>query len=157
MQVNILLFNFYFYFQARKNLLAIFQTAVDKRRSQRREKIPGKKAKDMMDALIDVEDENGRKLGDEDVIDIMLMYLNAGHESSGHITMWATYFLQRHPECFRKAKVSSNFQLLMTLNMCIYYITLNRCLCRTPYPLTQQIQLYLALFICLNRQNKKKL
>jgi len=101
--------------------LAIFQTAVDKRRSQRRERIPGKKAKDMMDALVDVEDENGRKLGDEDVIDIMLMYLNAGHESSGHITMWATYFLQRHPECFKKAKVSSNFQLLMTLNVYLQY------------------------------------
>ena len=101
--------------------MAIFQTAVDKRRSQRRERIPGKKAKDMMDALVDVEDENGRKLGDEDVIDIMLMYLNAGHESSGHITMWATYFLQRHPECFKKAKVSSNFQLLMTLNVYLQY------------------------------------
>lgn len=64
-----------------------------------------KKAKDMMDSLIDVEDDNGRKLNDEDIIDIMLMYLNAGHESSGHITMWATYFLQKHPEYLKKAKV----------------------------------------------------
>lgn len=87
--------------------MAIFQSIVDKRRSERKEKLsPGQKAKDMMDALIDVKDENGKILGDDEIIDIMLMYLNAGHESSGHITMWATYFLQRHPEFFRKAKVS---------------------------------------------------
>jgi len=70
-------------------------------------KIPGKKAKDMMNALIDVEDENGKKLSGEDITDILLMYLNAGHESSGHIIMWTTYFLQTHPHFFKKAKVST--------------------------------------------------
>ncbi|TKY72429.1 Ent-kaurenoic acid oxidase 2 [Spatholobus suberectus] len=104
MRINLPGFAFHKAFKARKNLLAVFQSVVDKRRKERRENLPGKKAKDMMNALIDVEDENGRKLGDDDVIDIMLMYLNAGHESSGHITMWATYFLQRHPEYFKKAK-----------------------------------------------------
>ncbi|TKY72430.1 Ent-kaurenoic acid oxidase 2 [Spatholobus suberectus] len=104
MRINLPGFAFHKAFKARKNLLAVFQSVVDKRRKERRENLPGEKAKDMMDALIDVEDENGRKLGDDDVIDIMLMYLNAGHESLGHITMWATYFLQRHPEYFKKAK-----------------------------------------------------
>lgn len=60
----------------------------------------------MMDALLDVEDENGRRLTDEEIIDILVMYLNAGHESSGHTTMWATLFLQGHPEFFQKAKVN---------------------------------------------------
>lgn len=104
LRINLPGFAFHKAFKARKNLLAVFQTIVDKRRKERMGKAPAKKAKDMMDALLDVEDENGRKLGDDDVIDIMLMYLNAGHESSGHITMWATYFLQRHPEYFKKAK-----------------------------------------------------
>lgn len=58
-----------------------------------------------MDALLHVEDENGRKLNDEEIIDVLLMYLNAGHESSGHIIMWATVFLQKNPEIFAKAKV----------------------------------------------------
>ncbi|KAI5446707.1 ent-kaurenoic acid oxidase 2 [Lathyrus oleraceus] len=106
MRINIPGFAFHKSLKARKNLVAIFQSIVDKRRNERRgkEPAPGKKAKDMMDSLIDAVDENGRKLGDDEIIDIMLMYLNAGHESSGHITMWATYFLQRHPEFFRKAK-----------------------------------------------------
>ncbi|KEH37115.1 putative cytochrome P450 [Medicago truncatula] len=105
MRINVPGFAFHKALKARKNLVAIFQSIVDKRKNEKREKLlPGQKAKDMMDALVDVVDENGRKLGDDEIIDIMLMYLNAGHESSGHVTMWATYFLQRHPEFFKKAK-----------------------------------------------------
>lgn len=84
--------------------MAIFQTIVDERRERRKDTQPTPK-KDMMEALLDTEDENGRRLDDEEIIDILVMYLNAGHESSGHITMWATVFLQEHPEVFQKAKV----------------------------------------------------
>lgn len=84
--------------------MAIFQSVVDDRREKRRLH-PSTAKKDMMDALMDVEDEKGRRLDDEEIIDILVMYLNAGHESSGHITMWATIFLQQHPEFFAKAKV----------------------------------------------------
>ncbi|KAK7303619.1 hypothetical protein RJT34_14529 [Clitoria ternatea] len=103
MQINIPGFAYHKAFKARKNLVAIFQSIVDERRKIRKGYLPGK-ARDMMDALIDVKDDDGKKLSDEDIIDIMLMYLNAGHESSGHITMWATYFLQKHPEYLQKAK-----------------------------------------------------
>lgn len=58
-----------------------------------------------MDALLDAEDEDGRRLSDEEIIDILIMYLNAGHESSGHTMMWATIFLQQHPQFLQKAKV----------------------------------------------------
>ncbi|KAK1286040.1 Ent-kaurenoic acid oxidase 2 [Acorus calamus] len=51
-----------------------------------------------------LKDENGRSLTDEEVIDVLIMYLNAGHESSGHITMWTTVLLQEHPEFLEKAK-----------------------------------------------------
>lgn len=80
--------------------MAIFQSIVDGRRNLKKDDATNTKKKDMMDSLLDVEDENGRKLTDEEVIDIMLMYLNAGHESSGHITTWATIFLQDHLEYF---------------------------------------------------------
>lgn len=59
----------------------------------------------MLDNLIEAKDENGRTLEDEEIIDVLLMYLNAGHESSGHTIMWATIFLQEHPEILQKAKV----------------------------------------------------
>jgi ent-kaurenoic acid hydroxylase len=78
---------------------------VNERRAQKKAGNFSKKKKDMMDALLEVEDEEGNKLTDEDIIDILIMYLNAGHESSGHTIMWATTFLQQHPEYFQKAKV----------------------------------------------------
>ncbi|KAA8515775.1 hypothetical protein F0562_018614 [Nyssa sinensis] len=103
MAVNLPGFAYHKALKARKNLVAIFQSIVDKRR-ERRKKQPSKSKQDMMDALLDVEDEHGGKLNDEQIIDILVMYLNAGHESSGHITMWTTHFLQQHPEFFQKAK-----------------------------------------------------
>lgn len=85
--------------------MAVFQSIVEERRNQET-KVSAKKT-DMMDALLEVEEENGRKLNDEEIIDVLLMYLNAGHESSGHITMWATIFLQENQEFLQKAKVLS--------------------------------------------------
>ncbi|KAF8380674.1 hypothetical protein HHK36_028164 [Tetracentron sinense] len=103
MAINFPGFAYHKALKARKKLVAILQSVVD----QRREMMKNNKSttkKDMMNALLEVEDESGRKLDDEEIIDILVMYLNAGHESSGHITMWATVFLQEHPEFFRKAK-----------------------------------------------------
>ncbi|CAL1376359.1 unnamed protein product [Linum trigynum] len=62
---------------------------------------------DMMEELMGVEDENGRKFRDEEIINILLMYLNAGHESSAHVTMWATVLLHQHPDCLCKAREES--------------------------------------------------
>lgn len=78
---------------------------MDDRRAQRKAGNYVAKKKDMMDALLDVVDDDGRKLTDAEIIDVLLMYLNAGHESSGHTMMWAAVFLQKHPKFFQKAKV----------------------------------------------------
>lgn len=103
MAINLPGFAYHKALKARKNLVAIFQSIVDERKKQRQCSAPIKK-KDMMDALLNVEDEHGRKLTDEEIIDVLLMYLNAGHESSGHTAMWATIFLQENPEYLEKAK-----------------------------------------------------
>ncbi|XP_002526524.2 ent-kaurenoic acid oxidase 2 [Ricinus communis] len=105
MAINLPGFAYYKALKARKNLVAVLQFVVDARRNQKKGAEPNSsKKKDMMDALLDVEDEKGRKLSDEEIVDVLLMYLNAGHESSGHITMWATVFLQEHPEFLQKAR-----------------------------------------------------
>ncbi|KAK1385726.1 Ent-kaurenoic acid oxidase [Heracleum sosnowskyi] len=103
MAINVPGFAFYNALKARKKLVAIFQTILNERRLRATGNSASSK-KDMMDALLHVEDENGRKLDDEEIIDILLMYLNAGHESSGHIIMWVMVYLQQNPELFRKAK-----------------------------------------------------
>lgn len=67
--------------------------------------------KNMLDMLMEVEDKDKRKLEEEDIIDILLMYLLAGHETSAHGTMWAALYLQEHPDILQKAKVRSRFNL----------------------------------------------
>ncbi|XP_040992854.1 ent-kaurenoic acid oxidase 1-like [Juglans microcarpa x Juglans regia] len=104
MGINLPGFAYHKALKARKNLVATFQSIVDERRNQRKKLVVLPAKKDMMDALLDVEDENGRKLTDEEIIDVLLMYLNAGHESSGHTAMWAAIFLEQHPEYLQKAK-----------------------------------------------------
>lgn len=84
--------------------MAILQAIVTERRKKRETNL-GISKKDMLDNLLKTADENGRKLDDEEIIDTLVMYLNAGHESSGHITMWSAILLQSHPEFFRIAKV----------------------------------------------------
>lgn len=84
--------------------MKIFQSIVSDRRNRKKDN-PQTTKKDMMDALLEIEDENGRTLSDEEIIDVLIMYLNAGHESSAHVTMWATVKLQENPEIFQRAKV----------------------------------------------------
>lgn len=104
MAINIPGFSYHKALKARKKLVAVLQGIVTERRERRRKHDLPSERKDMMDALMDAEDENGRRLNDEEIIDVLVMYLNAGHESSGHITMWATLFLQNHSHVFEKAK-----------------------------------------------------
>ncbi|XP_004308741.1 PREDICTED: ent-kaurenoic acid oxidase 1-like [Fragaria vesca subsp. vesca] len=104
MAINFPGFAYHKALKARRNLVATFQSIVDERRAQKKAGNFFTKKKDMMDALVDVQDEDGRKLTDEEIIDILVMYLNAGHESSGHTMMWATVLLQEHPKVFQKAK-----------------------------------------------------
>lgn len=105
MAINLPGFAYHKALKARKRLVAVFQSIIDERRAQRRDGVATKAKKDMMDALLEVEDDNGRKLTDEEIIDLLVMYLNAGHESSGHTMMWATVLLQQHPDFFQKAKL----------------------------------------------------
>ena len=86
-------------------MVKILQDVIDRRRAKK-EKVPSHEKMDMVDLLLDVEDENGRKLDDEEITDVILMYLNAGHESTAHATLWAILFLYENPEYLQKAKVN---------------------------------------------------
>ncbi|PAN50390.1 hypothetical protein PAHAL_9G517100 [Panicum hallii] len=103
MAINLPGFAFHKAFKARKKLVSVLQGALNERRVATTKGLP-KSNMDMMDRLIEAEDEHGRRLDDEEIIDILIMYLIAGHESSAHISMWATVFLQENPEIFAKAK-----------------------------------------------------
>ncbi|CAL4913757.1 unnamed protein product [Urochloa decumbens] len=103
MAINLPGFAFHKALKARKKLVSVLQGVLNERRAAGAKGHP-RSDTDMMDRLIEAEDEHGRRLDDEEIIDILIMYLNAGHESSAHIAMWATLFLQENPEMFAKAK-----------------------------------------------------
>ncbi|CAI0456344.1 unnamed protein product [Linum tenue] len=112
MAINLPGFAYYRALKARKKVVDVLQSVLDERKSRiKQEDESGKqqlgksKKVDMMDELMGVEDENGRKLRDEEIIDVLLMYLNAGHESSAHVTMWAMVLLHQHHDCLRKARI----------------------------------------------------
>ncbi|KAI4294927.1 hypothetical protein MLD38_040790 [Melastoma candidum] len=103
MAINIPGFAYQRALTARVYLVTTLRSVLDEKRKKRDEgKNYGKK--DMMDGLMEVEDESGRKLRDEEIIDILIMYLTAGHESSAHIAMWSVLLLQQHPEFLEKAR-----------------------------------------------------
>ncbi|CAN1825283.1 Ent-kaurenoic acid oxidase 1 [Linum perenne] len=110
MAINFPGFAYHKALKARKKVVDVLQSVLDERRNRIKQEVweeeekKKKKKKDMMDELMRVEDENGRRLRDEEIIDILLMYLNAGHESSAHVTMWATVLLHQHPHCLQKAR-----------------------------------------------------
>ncbi|KAH7514368.1 hypothetical protein FEM48_Zijuj11G0082200 [Ziziphus jujuba var. spinosa] len=103
LNINLPGFAFHRALQSRKRLVKILQAVLDKKRADAN--VKGKTGgKDMMDSLMALEDEDGRKLGDEDIIDLLLLFLLAGHESSVLGTLWGMIFLTDHPRVFQKAK-----------------------------------------------------
>ncbi|XP_061345101.1 beta-amyrin 11-oxidase-like [Gastrolobium bilobum] len=100
--INLPGFAFHKALKARKKLMKLLQALVDrKRRNNNRET---KMRKDMMDLLMEVKDEVGWKLQDEDIIDLLLVFLLAGHESSAHGILWTIIYLMEHPYVLHKAK-----------------------------------------------------
>ncbi|XP_031259390.1 beta-amyrin 11-oxidase-like [Pistacia vera] len=102
--INIPGFAFHRALKARNKLLKILQTVLDERRAMRESKDKQKAKRGMIDLMMEVEDENGKKLEDADIKDLLLMFLLAGHESSAHAAMWAILYLHQHPEMLQKAK-----------------------------------------------------
>ncbi|PQP92637.1 ent-kaurenoic acid oxidase 1 [Prunus yedoensis var. nudiflora] len=69
MAINLPGFAYHKALKARKNLVSTFQSIVDERRAQRKSGNYMPRKKDMMDALLDVVDDDGRKLTDLEIID----------------------------------------------------------------------------------------
>ncbi|KAI5639015.1 hypothetical protein M9H77_00335 [Catharanthus roseus] len=103
MTINFPGFAYYKALKARKKLVKIFQEIVSNRR-QMMETKQMKAKKDMLDLMLETSDENGRKLSDEEIVDLIIIYFLAGNESTGHAVTWAIMLLQKHPQFLQKAK-----------------------------------------------------
>ncbi|KAH7514372.1 hypothetical protein FEM48_Zijuj11G0082600 [Ziziphus jujuba var. spinosa] len=96
-------FPFHKALKARKKLVKIFQSILDEKKATKSYQLPNAK-KDLMGLLLGVEDEDGWTLEDEVIIDLLLSYLLAGHESSAHGILWTVIYLLQNPQVLQKAK-----------------------------------------------------
>ncbi|KAJ1427963.1 Cytochrome P450 [Sesbania bispinosa] len=96
-------FTFHKALKARQKLVKLVQPIVDERRLMIKNGQVGEK-KDLLDILLEINGENGQKLEDEDIIDLLIGALFAGHESTATAMMWSIIYLTQHPYFLKKAK-----------------------------------------------------
>ncbi|KAL3497713.1 hypothetical protein ACH5RR_040445 [Cinchona calisaya] len=103
MAINLPGFAYYQALKARKSLVKKFGAIVYKRRMMYKgEELRTKK--DLLTLMMEIQDDEGNKLSDEEIVDLIIIFLLAGHESSGHAVTWAIIFLQENPHILQKAK-----------------------------------------------------
>jgi ent-kaurenoic acid hydroxylase len=83
----------------------VLQSIVDEKRTRAKSDEEHKGKKDMMESLMEVEDKDGQKLEDEDIVALLLSFFAAGFASTATSTLWAIVHLTQHPEALKRAKV----------------------------------------------------
>lgn len=64
----------------------------------------GEKHGDLLDALIDARDEEGKPMPADELRDEAVSIFFAGHETSANALTWTTYLLSQHPEVFARLR-----------------------------------------------------
>ncbi|KAK2453532.1 beta-amyrin 11-oxidase [Trifolium repens] len=100
MPINFPGFAFHKGLLAREKLAKLIQPIVEERRLMRKN---GDK-KDLLDILLELRDEDGWKPQDEDIVDMMIGYVLAGHEATANGMMWSIIYLTQNPHILKKAK-----------------------------------------------------
>ncbi|GAY34999.1 Ent-kaurenoic acid oxidase 2 [Citrus sinensis] len=101
--INLPGFAFHKALKARKMLVKILQKVVDERKAMKKNGEQTAK-RGMIDLMMEIEDESGKKLQDEDIVDLLIVLLLGAHDGPTHTIMWATIYLYGHPQILQKAK-----------------------------------------------------
>lgn len=105
MAVNLPGFAYHRALKARKSLVKTFAAIVCKRRMlSKSNNVESRTKKDLLTLMMEIQDDAGNKLNDEQIVDLVIIFLLAGHESSGHAVTWAIILLHEHPQTLQKAK-----------------------------------------------------
>lgn len=90
------------FMQCRKKLVEIFRMELEKRK-----KNPNldKTTHDLMDVFIQMEDEEGSQLSDEEVLDNIVNLTLGGFTPIAVAAMWAVYYLAKLPNVLNKLRV----------------------------------------------------
>ncbi|XP_044487462.1 ent-kaurenoic acid oxidase 1-like [Mangifera indica] len=88
--------------QCRKKLDAIFRVELERKKKKKESGVDT--TNDLMDGLMQIEDEEGKKLSDQEVVDNIVSLVVAGYESTAVASMWALYFLAKNPNVLEKLR-----------------------------------------------------
>ncbi|MED6170631.1 hypothetical protein PIB30_032914 [Stylosanthes scabra] len=97
-------FSYYNALKNRKMVEKIVNSVVEDRKMMLENGEILSEKKDLVDVLLELEDVNGRKLKSEDIIDLLILFLIAGHLSTATVIMWAMVYLTNNPLVIKKAK-----------------------------------------------------
>lgn len=81
----------------------MFSREVERRRKGRSE--GNHESKDLMDGLMDIEDEEGKHLSDDEVVDNIVSLVIGGYQSVTLTSTWALYLLSKSPQVLQKLRV----------------------------------------------------
>ncbi|KAF7848596.1 hypothetical protein BT93_L1812 [Corymbia citriodora subsp. variegata] len=84
--------------QCRKKLVENFRAKLERRKRKQH------KWCDLMDELMQIEDENGNKLSDDEVVDNIVSLIIGGFESISTACTWAFSYLALHSDVLRKLR-----------------------------------------------------
>ncbi|KAK1578994.1 hypothetical protein Q3G72_034804 [Acer saccharum] len=88
--------------QCRKKLEVIFRIELEKRKN--RTGIDQTMHIDLMDGLMQIEDDMGKRLSDQEVLDNIVSLVVAGYTSTAMASTWALYFLAKNPNVLEKLR-----------------------------------------------------
>ncbi|CAM8891783.1 unnamed protein product [Rhodiola kirilowii] len=91
--------------QSRKKLDVIFRGKLEEKRNKNKD---CEMNDDLMDGLMKIEDEEGNRLSDEEIIDNIVSLIVAGYESTALASMWAIYYLAKYPHVLNKLREENN-------------------------------------------------
>lgn len=97
--------------QCRRKLNAVFREELERRRAKKitaatpcdQQEEDG----DLMSRLMETQDEQGKKLSDDEVVDSIGSLVMVAYESTATATMWAAYHLAKSPDILAKLRVSN--------------------------------------------------
>ncbi|CAN0829576.1 Ent-kaurenoic acid oxidase [Linum grandiflorum] len=90
--------------QCRKKVTDFFRKVLEKRKEMDGSAMTTMDDQDLMDGLRRIEDENGNRMSDEEVLDNIVSFVVAGYESTSLASMWSFYYLAKYPDVLAKLR-----------------------------------------------------
>ncbi|XP_057810049.1 ent-kaurenoic acid oxidase 2-like [Salvia miltiorrhiza] len=89
----------YYSFQCSGKLKAIFRQELEKRKCDASEP-----KNDVMEALMQMKEQEGKRLSEDEIVDNMMALFAAGYETTSISIMWTFYYLAKHSDVLLKLR-----------------------------------------------------